>query len=562
MLAAAMAIAGVGAAWAQAPGAGDVLRDVNRPQPQLPKADPQLPRAQEVRPALREQAGFKVRVNGFRITGAKSLKETELQLLLVEQLGKDNTFNDLQTAAAAVSNYYRAKGYFVARAYLPQQEIQGGIVEIAVLEGTVGATGVKQGGTPRIKPEVVQGILAANAPVGSVVHEAALERAALLANDLPGVNASVALDPGAQTGQTNVTIETTEGRPFFASVDLDNYGNRFTGAWRLGANVGVNSPFGYGDQASLRLMKTDGDLNFARVSYSAPLGSNGTRAGLAYSYVDFTVCCQIGFNPSGTGRIASAFVTHPFVRSRNFNVIFNAGWDDKTSINVPTAGTRRERNIGIFNLGVNIDRRDGFGGGGISYANLTYGTGRLGIVDPVDAAADAAGVRAAGGFSKLNLQLARTQRLSDRISLYGGISSQWSSKNLDASEKFALGGAQGVRAYPSGEASGDEGYLAQIELRADLPFSPGGTQWQLFAFYDQGGTTRNHTDFVPGILPNRYTIGGYGLGLNITRAGSFQVRGIWAQKAGSNPGANTLNGTDADGRADRSRFWLQAVTQF
>ena len=34
---------------------------------------------------------------------------------------------------------------------------------------------------------------------------------------------------------------------------------------------------------------------------------------------------------------------------------------------------------------------------------------------------------------------------------------QLSSKNLDSSEKFTLGGIGGVEAYPSGEASGDEG---------------------------------------------------------------------------------------------------------
>jgi hemolysin activation/secretion protein len=561
-LAAALCLAGLGAVHAQAPGAGDVLRETSRQQPQPPKADPGLPTAQPVRPALQDRPGFKMVVNGFRISGVSAIPETDLQLLLVEQLGKENTFNDLQTAVASVSNFYRAKGYFVARAYLPQQEIKGGIVEIAVLEGTVGANIVKQGGSARTKPEVLQGFLSTNVPSGSVVHESKLERAALLANDLPGVNATIGLDPGATTGTTDVSLEANEGKLLNVSVDLDNYGNRFTGQWRLGANVTLNSPAGLGDQASLRLMQTDGDLDFLRLSYQLPIGSNGTRAGVAYSNVGFTVCCQGAFNPSGEGQILSLFVTHPIVRSRNYNLYFNGGWDDKTSINVPLAGTSRERNIGLLTLGLNMDRRDNLGGGGVVFGNVSLATGRLGIKDPVDAAADAAGVRAAGNFTKVMAQIARTQRLSDSFSLYGGLNAQWANKNLDASEKFSLGGAQGVRAYPSGEAAGDEGYLAQVELRADLPFSPGGTQWQAFMFTDLGSTITNKTPAVAGLVPNHYRIGAYGLGLNITRAGLFQVRTMWAHKMGSNPGANPLNGNDGDGKQDRSRFWLQAVTQF
>jgi len=38
--------------------------------------------------------------------------------------------------------------------------------------------------------------------------------------------------------------------------------------------------------------------------------------------------------------------------------------------------------------------------------------------------------------------------------VYGRVSAQWASKNLDSSQKFGLGGPNGVRAYPSGEGYG------------------------------------------------------------------------------------------------------------
>jgi len=85
--------------------------------------------------------------------------------------------------------------------------------------------------------------------------------------------------------------------------------------------------------------------------------------------------------------------------------------------------------------------------------------------------ADAATARTAGQFSKLNVDLARIQSLSEGLDLYGRISAQWASKNLDSSQKFGLGGCNGVRAYPSGEGYGDSGALAQIELRYAMGYA-------------------------------------------------------------------------------------------
>jgi hemolysin activation/secretion protein len=564
VLAALLAAASVTPVFAQqAPSAGDVLRETTRPLPQAPKAEPQLPRAQEVRPALQDKAGFKLAVNGFRITGNKAIPENDLQLLLLDNLGKENTFAQLQAAADALSNYYRSKGYFVARAYLPQQEIAGGIVEIAVLEGTVGQSVAKVGGTARTRPEVVQRILDANVPPGAVVHEKALERAALLANDLPGMAASVTLDPGTQTGQTDVTLNAEEGKLFGVTLDADNYGNAYTGQNRVGGTAYLNSPLGLGDQLSLRVMKSNRELEFARLNYSLPINGLGTRLGASWSKVQFEVCCQVGLTPSGSGRIATIYAVHPLARSRNFSAYLNASYDDKESVNDAGIGAARVRDIGLFTIAGSVEARDELLGGGFSFANVSAGFGRLRIRDAADAGTDAAGPDAAGSFSKLGVQLARTQRLSDRLSLYGGLNGQVASKNLDAAEKFSLGGAQGVRGYPSGEAAGDNGYVAQIELRADLPLEVMGTQWQAFVFYDHGATTVNRENFiVAGLTPNHYSLKSWGLGLNLAKAGIFQVRAMWAHKIGENPARNFVTGEDADGKKERSRVWFQAVTQF
>jgi hemolysin activation/secretion protein len=544
------------------PNAGQVSRETGAPAPALPKADPVLPKAQEVRPQLRPANNFSMSLSGVRFTGNTQIMETDLQLLIVDNLGKRLDFNGLQAVADSVSNFYRGKGFFVARAYLPQQEIKDGIIEIAVLEGRVGATTVKQEGNVRASAEVAQGLLNTNVPVGSIVQEKALERAALLANDLPGIDASLSLDPGAQVGDTNVTLTTKEGRLFTASVDLDNHGNRFTGQYRLGTTLNFNSPFGIGDQLSLRLMHTDEKLAMARGSYSLPVGSNGGRAGAAISRVVFQVCCTaVGLSPSGDSTQYTLFGLYPLERQRDRNIFLSANYDHKEQRN-RNATAIGQRVLNVVTLGANLQSRDSFGGGGINFVNASVGMGDLDIKDATGIGTDAAGPKAAGSFTKFGLQASRIQRVNSTFSVYGGINGQLASKNLDSAEKFSLGGATGVRGYPSGEATGDEGYVAQVELRADLPIQ-GSVQWQGFLFYDTGDIRVNNFNYLAaGLVPNSYNLSSWGLGLNVTRAGMFQLRAIWAKKTGDNEGATAPNFNDVDGKKNNKRFWFQAVTQF
>lgn len=92
---------------------------------------------------------------------------------------------------------------------------------------------------------------------------------------------------------------------------------------------------------------------------------------------------------------------------------------------------------------------------------------------------------------KINPSVVRLQRLTDRISLYGQVQGQWSDGNLDSSEKISLGGAYGVRAYPEGEAQGDQGYVANVELRYALTEIA-----QLFTFVDHGEVLLNKDTWV------------------------------------------------------------------
>ncbi|MFC0708151.1 ShlB/FhaC/HecB family hemolysin secretion/activation protein [Azorhizophilus paspali] len=90
---------------------------------------------------------------------------------------------------------------------------------------------------------------------------------------------------------------------------------------------------------------------------------------------------------------------------------------------------------------------------------------------------DAATARTQGSFNKWNPAILRLQRLTEGLSFYIHLQAQLSDGNLDSAEKFWLGGPYGVHAYPQGEATGDHGWLANIELRYALT-----PAWQFSTF--------------------------------------------------------------------------------
>lgn len=149
------------------------------------------------------------------------------------------------------------------------------------------------------------------------------------------------------------------------------------------------------------------------------------------------------------------------------------------------------------------------------------------------------------------------RRLTNTSALYAGVAVQWASKNLDSSEKFVLGGPQGVRAFPSGEASGDEGWLLNIEWRREID-----RNLRLIAFVDRGeillhrNPWPNWTTATP-TLDNRYALAGAGASLVWTPLAGGQISASLASRLNKNP-ARDATGRDSDSRPARPLLWIQA----
>lgn len=549
LIVAALLATGQNAYAQQPPAAGQLQQIPPALVPQRPAPDIRIERPEAPMDAVAE--GARIRVDTLRVTGATLFTEAELVAATGFTPGRNLTLPELRNAAAQITRFYNSRGYVLAQAYLPAQDVVDGAVTIAVVEGRYGAIDLRnQAGVP----DALAGGLLSGLNRGDPVAIAPLERRLLLLSDIPGVVVHSTLSPGAEVGSSDLTVDLTRAPRISGSLEADNAGNRYTGAYRFGGSINLHNPTGLGDLLSLRLLASTEGLAYGRAAWQAPLGA--ATVGVAYTHMQYDLGREFSaLDAGGTADIFSVFASYPLIRSRTANLNALASLDAKfLSDEIGLVSQVSDKEIRALTVGLRGDSRDGFGGGGWNAGSLSWTSGELDIESPLERAADATSARSQGGFNKLQYAVSRLQTVSGPLSVYGSLRGQVATDNLDSSEKMELGGAYAVRAYPEGEAYGDEGYVATLEARLALdqwtPSLPG--RFQLIGFVDTGEVDFAHDPWFPG--PNHARRSGIGAGLVWSGPEDLLVRVTYARRLGDQI---ATSGPDDSGRA-----WFQIVKLF
>ena len=544
----------------QAPDAGQLLQQQREPLRLPPPEDDVRPRLPEPKPALPVSPTLKVRVTQFTFSGNTLYSSEELAKVVQEFVGKELDFEGLNDAATKVRAYHRSRGYFLAQAYLPQQAIRNGSVEIAVIEGRVGHVELLRRPATRISEWLLAGILNAHLKSGDIITETGLEKPLLLINDLPTAAVTSEIRPSQTVGAADLRVNVDQGVGLLNGfVDFDNQGSRFTGEYRIGFSLNVNNPLEIGDQLTVRAFTSNDNMNFGRLAYLVPIGFWGTRIGASVTKFDYELGKDFAdLSADGDGLVKSVYAFHPLYRTRNTNLIAQAAYEDKRlHDHVELFGTTDDRFIDSVKLGVVGDFRDSWLSGGLNAFSLTYTQGDLKIAPTSLAQQDQSdtGLHTLGTFQKWNFDFKRLNRVTDSISVLLAFVGQHASKNLASAEKMSLGGPNGVRAYPVGEATGDSGAQVTGEVRYIVPgFRVLEADVTVSAFYDWGQIKINENP-RPTDTPNMRSISGAGFGVSLGKEGDFVFRGSasWITD-GEQPQADTAHRVP--------RVWVQAVKWF
>lgn len=549
------AFATPGIAYAQTPpDAGTLQQQIERER-EYPLPTRIVPEKPATPPAMKK-ADVSVAVKEFRFTGNTLLGDAQLAAAVAPYLNRTLDFAQLQEAVAAVARAYRDAGW-VVRAYLPAQDITEGVVVIQIVEAVFGRLHL-EGEPGRVPAEGLAALVARQQASGAPLNADALDRALLLADDLPGIVVTGKLRQGAGERETDLVLKQA-GEPLVSGVVfVDNGGARSTGAERGGVTLGLASPFGKGEHITAQALHSRGS-DYLRLAASHPVGADGWRVGANVSYLAYELVSAefAALDAAGTVRGAGLDASYPLVRSRLKNLYVSAAYDHKRFHNKALAGTTSRYETDAVGILLNGNLFDRIGGGGANTLGLTLALGDLDLDGSPNQAADAATTRTAGRYARLRYALSRQQVLTPQLSVFAAVSGQEASKNLDSSEKFYLGGPYGVRAYPVNEGGGAEGRLANLELRWRLPEG-----FTLAGFYDWGRVVQNVSNSFSGAAdPNAYVLKGYGLALGWQTPVGLDLRAVWARRNGDNPNP-TSAGLDQDGSLDRDRWWLSANLSF
>jgi len=119
------------------PNAGLIMRESSK-MPTMPKKPVDTQIEIETPPLKKPMAApsnLRVTVRNFSFSGNSQFPTSTLQPLLSQYTNRELSFADLQQAAAVITDYYRKAGFPFAYAYLPEQTLEHGKVELAIFEG-------------------------------------------------------------------------------------------------------------------------------------------------------------------------------------------------------------------------------------------------------------------------------------------------------------------------------------------------------------------------------------------------------------------------------------------
>ena len=480
-----------------------------------------------------------------------------LPALTARFVGTQRGFEDLVGAAAEVTRFLqRELGYYLGYAYLPEQTPQGGVIRIAVLEGRLDKVELVWRNNLPVDRAIVEAYLARLEP-GSVLKVRDVERVVFLVNDLRGMTARFELRSGSLPGTATMVVTAAPESVYQGRIDIDRNGTDALGLVRLGGLVQINSPFGRGDGfTATALSSSTGGLKFALLGYNTPLGSDGLKVGTSLSLVDYQldkVLFPLDLN--GKASTFNVYGLYPLVRSRNLNLFTLASADRKAYSDTVGAGGTTKKNVDSVSLGTTGDFRDTLLSGGVNTFEATLNRGRVKYEN-----GRPGGLDDDESYTKLTAGYTRLQDLvTNRALIYFAIRGQATRNNLDTTEQFRLGGPDGVRAFNSGEGTGDLGAVVTGELRLLPPEAWFGriAREMVFSLFGDAGYVqyRYRTDPTAlATLSNHGKYAGAGFGLAWVRPAGYSLRLAVAKPVRG----HTRQGE----KIDEVRAWLQAAMLF
>ncbi|MCO5366243.1 ShlB/FhaC/HecB family hemolysin secretion/activation protein [Pseudomonas alliivorans] len=432
-------------------------------------------------------------INRIELKGADSLSAAERDKLIQPYVGQCLGVPQLNELLKVITDHYIEKGLVTTRAYLPQQDLSKGDLQVLVIEGKL----------EKLRGAADSGLSARELAMtfpgqeGTMVNLREIEQMVDQLNRLPSNQAQMELTPGEAVGGSDVVVKNTPQKPWRANLARTNEGQRSTGEQQWNAGLEWDNPLGLADQFSLRgghdaISDRQKASRNASLSYSMPWG--WWTFSYLYSTSEYRSVAQasnIDFKQDGDSQ------NHQFRAER----VVHRDALSKTSLNAGLAYLRTNNYVEDSKLALSSNRiteaQFGINHGrriGSAFLNIDlgmqHGIGALdaqGSHDPGPGEADARYRKYTGTLSYLQ----PFQLWGEKLTFTSLATGQRSEDVLFSPQRQSLGGSSSVRGYKDQFLSGDSGGYWRNEVRLTRPVTldwmrPVFAEYGAAAGYDQG----------------------------------------------------------------------------
>ena len=434
-------------------------------------------------------------IKDIELKGADSLAAADRARLLKPYIGECLGVSQLNELLKVITDYYIAKGRVTSRAYLPQQDLSSGHLQVLVVEGKLEGLKGAQGST------VTDRELAMAFPgkVGEALNLREVEQLVDQLNRLPSKQAQMELTPGSQIGGSEVVVKNVPQKPWRASLSRNNDGQKSTGEQQWGAGLEWDSPLGLADQLILRgghdaVSDHQKTSKNSMLYYNVPWG--WWNFSYTYSESDYRALGEadtFNFKQSGDNE------NHQLRAER----VIHRDDVSKTSVNVGLAHLRtnnyvnderldNSNRLSELQLGINHGRRIG-----TAFVNLDLGMQNgIGAFDAqAEEERDKDGNRQPSArYRKYTATVSYLQPFTlwgESFSFSSLATGQRSEDVLFSPQRMSLGGSSSVRGFKDQQLTGDSGGYWRNDVRWARPVTldwlrPVFAEYGASVGYDQG----------------------------------------------------------------------------
>ena len=452
-------------------------------------------------------------ITRFDVQGNTLLAPQQIDDLLAAYTGKARDFGDVQRALEALEAAYRARGYKLVVIQLPEQELNGGVVRLRVVETRIGRVSVRNN---RWFDEAnVRRSLPTLAP-GHTPDVDAISANLRQANENPSRDIALTLKAGDVDDEVDAVLEVKDSSPWRAMLNLDNTGNEQTGKTHLGVILQHANLFGRDHLASLQYVTSaeePGRVKVYGAGYHVPFYDTGDTLDVyaSYSNVDSGTVSAGAFDlaVSGKGAVYGARYNQALrdrggyqsqlsygveIKAfRNSVVLLETELGNDVTVHPVSIGYQGTLPLAAGQLGAQVTLVRNVSGGARG-AQEDFTLARSGAKDD---------------YTLLRFGASISHALAGDWQLRAIANGQYTGNALIPGEQFGAGGATSVRGFVEREVSNDKGVAVNLEAYTPNLCSTAGYNCRLLGFYDSAHLRRNHA--LPGEL-ERTTIASAGVG--------------------------------------------------